>query len=209
MRQIRSPIRTGLADYLRSHPHPGGIIVSQRHRFIYMKPCRTGGTSILRKTLEQMPLDTFHFKDHRQRFTRWLRTINDEALNDYRIFSFVRNPWDRAVSIARYFNIPLGDFVADHQRLVRDDQNLRQHSLPCYKYTHLGEHPFVDLLGRFEQIDSDFQDICGQIGIASPNRLPHANASNRTHYSQYFDDRSRAVVRKIYKRDIEFFDYRF
>lgn len=156
-----------------------------------------------------MPLETFHFKDDRDRFLQWLETITDDALADYRIFSFVRNPWDRAVSIARYFDIPLAEFASNHRRLISGDPNLRLHSLPCHRYTHLEGIPFVDMIGRFEQLERDFRDICKTLGISPPDRLPHANASERTHYNYYFNSETQSSVQDIYQEDVELFNYQF
>jgi hypothetical protein len=39
--------------------------------------------------------------------------------------------------------------------------------------------------------------------------VPHHNKSERTHYADYYDDESRALVQQIYARDIELFGYRF
>ncbi len=209
MQPIASPVRQGLADYLRQHIHPGGIIVSQRYRFIYMKACRTGGTSILRRTLEQMPLDTFHFKDHRQRFSAWLDTITDDDLSNYQIFTFIRNPWDRTVSIASYFEIPLVRFLRNYRNLVAENQQLLQHSLPCHLYSHNRDLPFVDVIGSFEQIQQDFQSICQLLDIRPPKRLVRSNQSQRTAYTDYFDTESKSAVANIYRKDIELFGYKF
>ena len=35
-----------LSDYLKKFPHQGGIIVCEEKKFIYMKACKTAGTSI-------------------------------------------------------------------------------------------------------------------------------------------------------------------
>ena len=207
MDKINRPNRVGLANYLNTHAHLGGIIVSQKYRFIYMKSCRTGGTSILRRTLEKMPLDTFHFKDDRERFLAWLGKITDDQLTDYQIFSFVRNPCDRAVSIASYFGLRLEDFVLNHKQLIASDRNLMQHSIPCYRYTHHAGKPFVDMVGRFEKIQTDFHAICHTIGFHPPHRLPHANASNRQGYRDYFEPETFAELCSIYRKDIELFRY--
>lgn len=201
--------RKGLADLLRSHPHWGGIVVSEKHRFIYMKPCRTGGTSILRQTLEQSPLDTFHFKDHRNRFIRWIHAITDAQLAEYRIFSIVRNPWDRAVSIASYFKVPLASFIRNHDRLTGCSTLMRQHSMPCTQYTHHDSVQFADWIGRFENLESDFSKICRELGFAPPSPFPHANRSHRTRYQDYYDAKLRQELTTIYRDDIERFDYRF
>src|SRR5690242_13692492 len=118
MRSFQRQPRAGLAKHFQSLPHPGGIIVCEEPRFIYMKVPRTGGTSVLRLTLDKMPLDIFHHKNHPDRFGDWLSRLTDADLEDYFIFTFVRNPWDRAVSIASYFQIPFHRFAAEYYELI-------------------------------------------------------------------------------------------
>src|SRR5690348_4048323 len=101
----------GLADYLRTFEHPGGIIVSEERKFIYMKAPRTAGTSILRKVLEPAIPGMIHEKDAPEAFAAWKRRITDERLAEYFIFSFVRNPWDRFVSIACYFKLSVAQLA--------------------------------------------------------------------------------------------------
>lgn len=103
--------RDGLADFLRRHAHAGGIIVCESRRFLCMKPCRTGGTSLLREFLEPRVPGIIHQKDHPKEFREWMSRITDDSLREYFIFSVIRNPWDRAVSIATYFRTPLAKFA--------------------------------------------------------------------------------------------------
>ena len=91
------PTREGLAEYLRSHEHPGGIIVCEQPKFVYMKPTKTAGTSILRAGLEKRVPGIFHHKDRPEKFAEWINRITDDELEDYYIFTVVRNPWDRLV----------------------------------------------------------------------------------------------------------------
>ena len=84
--------RTGLASYLRSHEHPGGIIVCKQPKIIYMKSTKTAGTSILCATLEKKVSGIFHFKNQSDQFQKWVSHITDDELEEYYIFSVVRNP---------------------------------------------------------------------------------------------------------------------
>ena len=44
--------RTGLAEFLRGHPHPGGFVVSEKSRFVYMKPAPSlGNPAVLARCL--------------------------------------------------------------------------------------------------------------------------------------------------------------
>lgn len=200
--------RVGLADYLRALPHPGGIIVCAAPPFIYMKAPRTGGTSILRGTLEKLPLDVFHFKDHRPRFEDWLSHVTDRDLENFFICSFVRNPWDRAVSIARYFQIPFLRFARDYDRLIAGNRTLCQHALPLHTYTHMGDRQFVDFIGRFEMLQASFERLCERLGLES-REIPHANRSDRTDYQDYYDAESQQQIDSLFGRDAELYGYRF
>ena len=209
MESLPKPDRRGLTSFLRSHPHPGGIIVSERYRFIYMKPCRTGGTTILRRKLEHLPLETFHLKDQEGRFRDWLENLDDDQLKNYRIFAFVRNPWDRAVSIAAYFKLPLHRFVHEFQSLTARIPVLAQHALPLHYYTHCHGRPFVDWIGKFERLQEDFDSICRQLNIPAGERLSICNRSNHLPYPLCYDFETQSKIRIIYGEDIDYFRYDF
>ena len=122
-------------------------------------------------------------------------------------FTCVRNPWDRMVSY--YFTptqrpetwdrkkfrtmISKAVSVADYLRLDRDE-----------------EDPFmnVDFIMRFEYLADDFRTVCGALDIP-PTTLPQYNRSNREHYSKYYDDGLRELVRARFAAEIERFGYRF
>lgn len=199
--------RQGLADYLRSHPHPGGIIACPARRFIYMKPAKTAGTSILRATLEKHIPGIIHHKDHPGQFREWLDAITDEDLAGYYIFSVVRNPWDRAVSLAAYLDIPFTDFVERFDEHCKTP-NTQEHALPLSLYTHLGDTAFVDDICRFERLQADFSRIAANIGLGNVP-LPHSNPSQHAHYSSYYRDSDIEKVGGIYRADIDHFGYAF
>jgi len=61
---------------------------------------------------------------------------------------------------------------------------------------------------RFEQLDNDFKVVCEKLDIPhSP--LPKRNSSVRSHYSKYYDDELREIVRKKFSEEIEFGNYSF
>lgn len=63
-------------------------------------------------------------------------------------------------------------------------------------------------IGRFENLQNDFDKICDIIKIPR-STLPHANKSSHKHYSEYYSDRTRKMIGKKYKEDIEEFGYNF
>ncbi len=200
--------RTGVAEFLRSHPHPGGIVVSEKSRFVYMKPARTGGTSILRGALEEMSCDVFNIKNHRPRFEQWLADVTDDDLREYRIFAFVRNPWDRAVSIASYFGLELRQFVMDYEQLTAENPTLKGHAFPLHWYTHDADRRIVDFIGRFERLQHDFDRLARLLEL-EPCPLPRKNPSEHNDYRECYDEPLKREVGVRFARDAELYGYEF
>ena len=66
----------------------------------------------------------------------------------------------------------------------------------------------ADYFLRFENLADDFRAVCGRLGI-SPSTLPRYNRSSREHYSKYYDDELRELVRMRFAAEIERFGYTF
>lgn len=199
--------RDGLAETFRTHPHTSGIIVSPSHRFIYMKPAKTAGTSILRATLEQTDCEIIHRKDHPERFEKWLAQISDAELKDYFIFTVTRNPWDRFVSNAAYFGIDFREFIANFDEHRKDEQ-IGIHTLPIHVYSHMEGVRFVDTICRFETLQADMNLILDRLGLERRN-LPLVNKSKHKPFSEYYTAEDAEKLAEIYNEDIKLFGYAF
>ena len=67
----------------------------------------------------------------------------------------------------------------------------------------------VDYIGKFENLQSDFDEICDK--ISKPRiTLPRLKDSGRkTHYSEYYTPDTAQMLYNIMKKDIEHFNYKF
>ncbi|OLA97139.1 MAG: hypothetical protein AUH19_05165 [Verrucomicrobia bacterium 13_2_20CM_55_10] len=200
-------------------------MISLQKHFLFVHIPKTAGNSIqtalrdysedqlvaLRK--EQDGIERFGLRNPKYNIKKhstlaeYRDALENEQFRSLYKFSCVRNPWDRMVS---YYFTPTQSpetwdrkkfrkmiskivSVADYLRLDQDD-----------------EDPFtnVDYIMRFENLAEDFRTVCGKVGISAAT-LPRYNRSNREHYSKYYDDELRELVRTQFAAEIERFGYTF
>ena len=149
-----------------------------------------------------------------KKVTRYRKSYRDR----HYVFSFVRNPFDRLVSA--YFFLKAGGIHRHDRRRARKLANdfntfVKEDLLskPINRILHF--HPMVhwldaeiDFIGKFENLQEDFNTICDKIGIPQ-QKLPHKNATKHKHYTEYYDDETRKIVAEKYAKDIEYFGYEF
>lgn len=157
---------------------------------------------------------------------QWYQLLDADRFQRYFKFTFVRNPWDRAVSAYTYlcqggsaasredtqwaefansFD-SFDDFVC---RWMTPD-NVMRNALFTPQLTFLKDRfgmPCMDFVGRFEQLQADFNTVAKRIG--SSGQLPHLNASRSEAYQSFYSERSAAIVAQVYAEDISSFGYQF
>ena len=200
-------LRIGVADYLRKHEHKGGIVVIPDIKAIYMKSCKTAGTSIYRGVLKNAFNNILNTKDSSIEFYAWLSRISDDELSDYYIFSVVRNPYERLLSGAAHFHLDLND-LCNRFGDITSDKKIRIHTLPCNLYTHIGGVQFVDEIIKFETLDQDIYKVFSRLGILN-TKLPHMNKTNHLSYREAFDQKSVDFVNRHYAMDLFYYEYSF
>jgi hypothetical protein len=160
--------------------------------------------------------------------------ISKEISKEYFVFVFVRNPWDRFVSEYHWVQSMRSDtrwknalaYGPPHYRTMSFVEicnqteaeflegypvefGQRQHIIPQLDViTDLMDFEDVDFIGRFENLQEDFNIVCDKIGIPR-QELPHKNKSKHKHYTEYYDDETKQIVAEKYAKDIEYFGYEF
>lgn len=127
---------------------------------------------------------------------------------DYSIVANTRNPWDRCVSS---YNMKV---YLEEVKLKSFPEWIKERSSFLFNVVPpLAPHIYtVNNWIRFENLENDIFKFCESKKIDCKKlKLPHAKKynKNRKHYSEYYDDESREIVEKVYKRDIDFFNYKF
>ncbi len=136
-------------------------------------------------------------------------------------FAFVRNPWDLQVSSYHHIRRERPQVMAhieNFPQFIRwklDPERPYQYhvdtsiQLQSDYLIDLHGNIVTDFIGKYENLQADFDEACRRIGIA-PRQLPHKRqAKGRKDFRSYYDDDSAERVAAHFKTDIELLGYRF
>ena len=212
-------------------------MISYKHKCIYVHIPKTGGSSINHQYLP-IKVERKHLVgNYKSRFQpmAWglqhlrasyiLGEVGYDIFSKFFKFSFVRNPWDKLVSQYLYSKrattYELREWLGTNidstfeeyvEKLYNSNPMILQHPHWLEQYQFLFDlkgNQLVDFIGKFENFEEDcyyVRDILKMKKI----KLPHMNQSpNRKHYTEYYNDKTQKMVEKIYKKDIEIFQYKF
>lgn len=183
---------------------------------------------IVTRAKHQDGIERFEVRNSKYNITKHSTLSHYKSVLDsktyYSLFKFatIRNPWDMMIS--HYFSPhravtewDRGNFVA----LVDSAPTLRHFICERFfgervlgkigvksniKHRKLGED--IDFLIRFERLNEDFQLVCEKLGISCPH-LPKRNSSTRSHYSTYYDEELKEIVRNKFSEEISIGNYTF
>lgn len=144
-------------------------------------------------------------------------------------FAFVRNPYERAVSLYCYLSqmhprrsngdiVPREEFYMPTfhdfvERLARKDYSPiglysdKNRSIfnPQVRWT---ENVNLDFIGRVETIDDDFDELCTLLGIRK-RKLHRLRTSKHDPWYTYYDEYTQDIIYNLYKEDFEEFGYEY
>ena len=145
---------------------------------------------------------------------RRLRQLHDDIWRDYFKFTFVRNPWDRMVSswswLTKTGKVKRMGFRKFVMSYPFRHPGADWHSLP--QHVHICDEngrSLVDFVGRFENLDSDFEKVCNKVGVKYRGPLPHIKKTKHKPYWEYYSNSAVERCANIFRKDIELFGYKF
>ncbi len=205
---IKQRIHQNFPQFSPDYPVRKGKI-----NFIFIHINKTAGTSITKAI--KLP------KRRHLSAKEVIEIVGKERWEKSYKFTFVRNPWDKVVSHYKYRiktnQTNLRDNPISFSEWVKltygDDKNLFYYDKPKMfqpqnEWLLNDEDKIdIDMIGKFENINKDFQIIADQIGCDS--KLPHRNKTEKVDYREFYNDETKAIVAKWFQRDIELFKYEF
>ncbi|HEV2209150.1 MAG TPA: sulfotransferase family protein [Verrucomicrobiae bacterium] len=213
-------------------------MISHKYRCIFVEVPKTGSSSI--RWLLGMPKrphlniwqTKYELENHWTRYAGPLDRVLSAAylmvprgvrqrrgarqFASYFKFGFVRNPWDRVVSLyERREGLQLSKQMSFEQFVdwIQFSSSTCIHPVP-HRYQvdwFVDPHGTVlaDFIGRFETLEEDWARIARILGIQE--QLPHKNRNPRRtrHYTEYYSPDTRARIAEKFRVDIERFGYEF
>ena len=209
------------------------MIISHKHKFVYIAPYKCASSTIRKVLAPVADINSNRFDADPDSFYHGKWHIGPRELKDhfadkkwnwdeYFKFTFVRNPWDRFVSLFNY-----------EKKVVHKKEKYGIDHLGYEKFKKNTEHGdfslwlrdagtmlisnflsddsgnlMMDFIGKTENLQQDFDTVCGKIGIKR-KKLLHINKTNHKHYTEYYDEETKQIVAKKYAKDIEYFNYEF
>lgn len=189
-----------------------------QHQALFIHVPKSAGRSVVRglfdvKSVEHAP-------------AQWYQQLDPDRFQRYFKFTFVRNPWDRAVSAYTYLGKG-GSAASEEDRhwagfvsnFESFDDFICQWLTPDTAMRNALFTPQViflkdmfgridmDFVGHFESLQQDFDTVAGKLGITG--QLPHLNQSRSASYQSFYSEQSRQRVGEVYAEDIEAFGYSF
>ena len=212
-------------------------MISHQYKCIFVEVPKTGSTSVrailgkaikphlnLCETRRLMESYWVERGGRKNRLLEWLylalpaerrREMGRRQFATYFKFGFVRNPWDRVVSLyERQEATQLRQRLTFEQFVdwIQFSSSTCIHSSP-HRYqldwfVDADGNVLADFIGRFERLDEDWAMVANKLGVTS--RLPHSRVNPRErHYTEYYTPHARAIIEQKFRVDIETFNYKF
>lgn len=213
-------------------------MISERHNFIFFHIPKAAGTSIIISLFNKLNKNVL-INDSNKELVAFLKNKGNTWPNhancgqlmeflgitlyeNYFKFCFVRNPWDRLVSMYHYTLQKEKEKYANQEEKLPDysmnileagsfDKWIKSRNIGTGQYDIISNNKnelLVDYVGRSEIIQSDFSYICSIIGIENI-QLTKSNTSKRSDYRDYYTKETREIVAEKHNNDIEYFGYDF
>jgi hypothetical protein len=197
------------------------MIVSHKHKFIYVKSFKTASSSIERMLAPHLGEEDEFALDIHDTPTQVKKKVGDEVWNSYFKFTSVRNPWDAMVSLyffsgQRYHVESMWKGRTIAPKHFRDfvQWNLTG-DMPVNKefYRLDGElDDWADMYARFEHLEADCNAIMTYLELPFDG-VPRTNIGTARpkglHYSMMYDPWARDAVGKVFEEENKWFEYSY
>lgn len=190
------------------------IMILEKYKAVYFCIPKVGTSSCKRMFMDVLGAREFPYLKG-----------NIVKYNKYFKFCFVRNPYTRVVScyinkfkdknpMSKIFihctkgfrlNMSFEEFV----RVISEvpDEKADGHFRSQHTFVMKNDKLLVDYIGKFENLKKDINFIKKKLGLPKKFKLPNLNRSDNYDYRDFYDEETKDLVSRRYKKDFEVFGY--
>jgi hypothetical protein len=207
------------------------MIISHKHKYIFVQLPRTGTTSIGKALVNQYDGERASQYQKHVTYDKFLRHATD-AEKDYFVFSCIRNPLDKTASLYFKYKSDHHDYLAPKSkgrenflaaakrrrefRFVRDSQAdfgsffRRFYRLPYDDWSCLSHQGF-DYIIRFENLEEDFAKVLEMLRLEPRSALPESNrtAKDSSAFLELYTPDLRGRAKWVFGPYMEKWGYKF
>jgi chondroitin 4-sulfotransferase 11 len=188
-------------------------MICKQYKFINIHIKKCGGRSLAAVFPE--------LEDMHETFIDCYRLLRENLAN-YFLWTIVRNPWDRMVSLYAYHRDETGMCEDTFEIFIK---NMYFKTFLRY-YSEPEKYPFdskpqinylkdvegnlaVDYVAFLPNIKEDFEKIRQFCGMPAEIIYPHFWKTKRTDHREYYDETTKNMVEELFKEEIELFKFDF
>lgn len=139
--------------------------------------------------------------------------LPEQIFTEYYKFGFVRNPWDWLVSLYYYTISTPNNYMYDRvsefsgfPEFIEWICNKEDRLVQSDFFYDLDGNCLVNFIGRFEQLEDDFQLVLDHLDIKV--QLPHSNKGiSQVNYLKYYSLEMIDMVFNAFQKDIKLLGY--
>lgn len=201
------------------------MIISHKHKFIFIKTVKTAGTSIEIFLSPQCgdtdvvtpiypPMDPHQARNFDGFFNHMPASLVQEKVpavvwDNYYKFCVERNPWDKVISQYCMLNHRSGGKLPIHQYMAGPDLPI---NFPRYMDPS-GSRIIVDRVLKYENLMDELDDVFRMLGIPFEGTLNvNAKSEYRTDqrpYQEVFTEEQARYIERIFSKEIDLHGYGF
>jgi hypothetical protein len=218
------------------------VFISHKDKFVFIACARTGSYTNYNELIKNYNIPEKGITNHKDLTFMGLDSLPDifhtsienvynkfnnleHNLDNYFKYAFVRNPWARFVSLARYTSYcadrsnepgfrwakPMLEFKTFEEfckGFEKSSLKTESHFFPYTQQLFIDGKCKMDYIGRLEKMNEASKIINDKTGlnIVYPKQT---NLNQNYEYRKYYNEETKNIIGNYYKDDIEHFKYTF
>lgn len=178
----------------------GGTYATPYGTPLYFDPIEETSMAVVRNPYDKI-ISTYHYLQERKRVG-----AEDKSFDEW--FDF--NIGDKGRFTSDILKLNESSTTSDIQKFKKTgDVNIAwTFWLPQYYWLSYNGEIVIDKILKFENLEVEYNEFIKKNDFDSIP-LEHLNSTKHDHYSTYFNNNQIEIVQKLYKKDLDTFNYKF